>query len=405
MVVGSYRGVNITNFTAMNLNSRAQVTEEVINFRFKSNRINATNILIKDFDTAAYGLRLEGGSHRTSRINLSNISVWDSGNIGIAVGGDITDWSLFGAIITRASSVVGSIGLSASTTGSACLGVQVENYETIAKINSVSYASSPNFITGGLVAGSIEDCLATGLRSVVFGSGEGSRASGQYSAAISTRNSDAQSTRSTILSSWGVIAPTGNTVTGGYSSTTKSSANRKWQLNSETGTINATGAITGSSSFSDYAEYFESNGEVYPSGYIVALDGDKIKLAMAGDKPLGVISETAGVVLGEATFGWNKRFLTNDFGGLLMKDGEPVENPDYKDIGEEYKSRLERPEWHVVGLLGQLYIRVTKDVKPGDTIVPSFGIGFVGESNWQVMKITKEFDEQEGFAIALVFIR
>lgn len=407
LIVGSYRGVNITNFTAMNLDNRAQVTEEVVNIRYKANRVNITNMLIKDFEGASIGLRFEGGSARSSRINASNISIWDSGMTGIAIGGDITDWSIMGAIVTRATSAVGSVGFSASTSGSALLGLQVENYETIAKINSVSHNSPPNIITGGLVAGSIEDSLATGLRSAVLSSGEATRASGQYSTAISARNSDAQSTRSTILSSWGVIAPTGNTVTGGYSSTTKSSANRKWQLNSETGTINATGTITGSATFSDYAEYFETiDGEVIETGYIVTLDGDKIRLAMAGDYALGVISETAGVVLGEASFGWSQRFLRNDFGGLLKDEhGEPVENPDYVDLGEEYKSRADRPEWHVVGLLGQVYIRVAKHVKEGDTIVPSFGLGFTGDSNWKVMKITKEFDEEKGYAVALVLIR
>lgn len=37
----------------------------------------------------------------------------------------------------------------------------------------------------------------------------------------------------------------------------------------------------------------------------------------------------------------------------------PVENPDYDD-SISYESRSERPEWNVVGLLGQIYTNIEK---------------------------------------------
>lgn len=35
---------------------------------------------------------------------------------------------------------------------------------------------------------------------------------------------------------------------------------------------------------------------------------------------LGVISETAGIVLGESLFNWQGRYLKNEFGGLIYED-------------------------------------------------------------------------------------
>ncbi|MEH6972023.1 peptidase G2 autoproteolytic cleavage domain-containing protein [Bacillus sp. JJ675] len=66
-----------------------------------------------------------------------------------------------------------------------------------------------------------------------------------------------------------------------------------------------------------------------PAGTIVALEGDKIRPAEKGDNLFGVISETAGVVLGEASLHWSGRYVKNEFGGYVYElqpgpDGEKV---------------------------------------------------------------------------------
>ncbi|MDA4896460.1 hypothetical protein PFZ55_57425, partial [Streptomyces sp. MS2A] len=70
-------------------------------------------------------------------------------------------------------------------------------------------------------------------------------------------------------------------VVGGYGDGSKAStANIKWDISSFSGNIKASGKITGSSVFSDYAEYFESvDGQKFDTGYLVTLEGDKIKKA------------------------------------------------------------------------------------------------------------------------------
>ena len=129
------------------------------------------------------------------------------------------------------------------------------------------------------------------------------------------------------------------------------------------------GAVT--SSGADYAEYFEwLDGNFMNEdriGHIVALEGDKIRLAQAGDDYLGIVSGTATVIGDNAECEWHNKYLTDDYGRVIY---EPVENtdghevyttlarklnPDY-DASKEYISRSERPEWATVGVFGKLYV-------------------------------------------------
>src|SRR5690606_21058864 len=145
------------------------------------------------------------------------------------------------------------------------------------------------------------------------------------------------------INSYNTINPeSDSTVWGWGTGSTPTTSNRKVEISARNGTIKATGAITGSSSFTDYAEYFESvDGKPIETGVIVSLIGDKIKPADGGDM-LGVITETAGVVLGESSFAWQGRFKRNEFGGLIYKEvdyeGEriliPVESDEYNEKQE-----------------------------------------------------------------------
>ena len=111
----------------------------------------------------------------------------------------------------------------------------------------------------------------------------------------------------------------------------------------------------------DYAEYFEwSDGNASEEdrrGISVVLDGDKIREAVAGEDPIGVISGNPSVV-GDA--GWNKwsgKHLRDDYGSYLLDDnGDRQLNPEY-DPDLTYVPRKDRPEWDCVGLMGKLRIR------------------------------------------------
>lgn len=154
-------------------------------------------------------------------------------------------------------------------------------------------------------------------------------------------------------------------------------------------TIDASGNVvvqgTISNAGADYAEYFEwadgnPNGEDRV-GLLVALDGNKIKLADTDDDILGIISGTATVLGDDAEWVWQGRYLRDDFGRLILEEVEmtheekfvneegeietkivsggtviaPKINPEYDDT-KEYISRAKRKEWDAVGMMGKLFL-------------------------------------------------
>lgn len=132
------------------------------------------------------------------------------------------------------------------------------------------------------------------------------------------------------------------------------------------GTVTSTGA--------DYAEYFEwEDGNLENEdrvGYIVALEGDKIRLAQPGDEVLGIISGTVAVLGDNYHWDWKGKYLTDEFGRVIYdlvpkygKEGDllgyfkvPRINPEYNE-DEEYIPRAERAEWDCVGMFGKLFVR------------------------------------------------
>lgn len=183
-------------------------------------------------------------------------------------------------------------------------------------------------------------------------------------------------------------------IVGGGSSNTKRSNihTLDWKGNAWLqGTMTTNGA--------DYAEFFEwSDGNPNNEdrvGYLVSLDGDKIKLASQGDDVLGIISGTAAVLGDNSGDVWKKKYLTDDFGRIIYDMVEefdidvdpdtneevkisvgfyphPRINPDF-DSSAIYVPREERQEWDKVGMLGKLYVR-----DDGSCVVG--GYGCVGEN-------------------------
>jgi hypothetical protein len=123
----------------------------------------------------------------------------------------------------------------------------------------------------------------------------------------------------------------------------------------------------------DYAEYFEwSDGNTSSEdrrGISVVLDGNKIREAIAGEEPIGVISGNPSVVGDADGDRWKGKYLRDDFGSYVWEDYEVVNdegeivvqqrrklNPDFNP-DTEYVTRENRPEWDCVGLMGKLRIR------------------------------------------------
>ena len=151
---------------------------------------------------------------------------------------------------------------------------------------------------------------------------------------------------------------------------------------------------------SDYAECFEwydgNKDKEDRIGYIVTLEGNKIRFADSTDDILGIISGTAGVIGNAAELDWKDRYLTDEYGRIIYDEIEleqttcdpndpekeivetirrkvPRINPDF-DSTLEYIPRTERPEWGVVGLMGQIYVRDNGLAVIGGYVTPTQGI-------------------------------
>ena len=171
------------------------------------------------------------------------------------------------------------------------------------------------------------------------------------------------------------------------------------------GTFNANGA--------DYAEFFETNdGNSIDVGKTVVLDGNKVRASTSSDDAATVIGVVRpkvdginSMIIGNTAWNsWTNKYMHDDYGRFIMEDYTVTEwvvktyedgtqktesyetdkipsdvtvpsdavvktqqrrkaNPDY-DKSKEYKSRAERDEWVIIGMLGQ--IQVEKGQTVGD---------------------------------------
>ncbi len=111
----------------------------------------------------------------------------------------------------------------------------------------------------------------------------------------------------------------------------------------------------------DYAEYFEwadgnPDGEDR-RGVAVAFDGSKVRPAVQGEDPAGVVSAAPCLIGNDDLGSWQGRYQRDRFGAVQRAaDGSPRSNPAY-DPSQNYRPRKDRPEWACIGLLGRLRLR------------------------------------------------
>lgn len=354
-------------------------------------------------------------------------------------------------------------------------GDQVEAYVLTKSSYSANICSTYNSYVGGSLDVNMAAIRAkiTGDRSSIIASGDSEISSGsEYASILAGGNNSISGKNSAIISSGGcsiegdvcaIVGGNGSSVTattggvlfgrrtinnedrsivfGDASSGEASTANRRFHLHSN-GNIEISGTLTTSHTFSDYAEYFENeNKGVIPLGTIVTLHGSKVVQAKKGDNILGVISGTAGLVLGDTPFTWACRYKTGEFGEPLYHDVEMakyesddlsfdttvteahelygkalpegtvyyserslVENEEY-DPSIENKPRSQRlEEWSCVGLLGQVNVRIGENVKAGDYVGADGNKSDI-ETRLLCMKIKNKYCKNKGYGVALCLIR
>jgi hypothetical protein len=238
--------------------------------------------------------------------------------------------------------------------------------EGLSTLASGSYSHAEGYLT--IASGAYSH--AEGQSSVALGiashaEGLGTRAVGDYTLAVGTFNNPASSSLFVV----------GNGVWPFPSPVTQSNAFRV----SSSGECFAGGAFT--NNLADYAEYFESyDGLAIPYGTVVELTGSYIKPCATASNAIGVISPRPGV-LGNSDEGtgdeWVGKYEKDVWGNYSIVEYEyqlPTGKDEegnltsitakgtYRKLSPEYDPSLtyiprsQRPEWNVVGLLGQIKV-------------------------------------------------
>lgn len=442
LLISAYKNVSVNNFTAIGDTDFSKLEKgktdsnlPAIAVQFMAENIIMNNITVTGFTTAGQDIKFFGGSNRGERFILSNVNIYNSSpKVGIASGAGIYDLKIINGNLKGRGT---GNGIETYNNTTMISGITADNYTNAAVIANEKYKVVPTVLKGGFSAGSSGSAAVDPLsavlastggskaysaRSFVLGSGMSSKAYGSRSAVINSLSSETSkdSHTQTVFNSRNVKSPGSYRVVAGYSGTGKpSTANIKVDLNTLHGNLNLAGKLTQNNA--DIAELFESqSGQPIELGTIVTLDGDKIRKAQPNDEPIGVISGTAALVANDKTYHHKDRYLQNEYGMTLTKrvqrefedvDGnpvfewrdEPIENPNYNE-DLPYVSRSERPEWNTVGLIGQIYTNVEKDVIAGDLINGKAGIGYKDNVNGKgrVMAVTTPYNDERGFAIALV---
>lgn len=145
----------------------------------------------------------------------------------------------------------------------------------------------------------------------------------------------------------------------------------------------------------DYAEAFEwkdaNKDNEDRIGYLVELEGDKIKLSN-GDNTLGIVTGTPSII-GDNANEWQGKYKTDKWGRYELDcTGSRIINDNY-DKTREYKTRSSRQEWGVVGLIGKVICRDDGTASIGDYITASNGIATKSNVKTRIKMMSRIDDE------------
>ena len=439
MVISAYRNVQINNFTAIG-DGRFQAGMPAIAIQYRAENVTFNGLNIRGFKNASTDVQIFGGGNRPKKVTISNFNIiGSSANQGIANGSSVYDTKIIGGNMQGQGT--GTAIFSYNNTAE-IIGVNAEGYTNQAKLAGRLYKIMPSVLKGGLSAGvtgggafaqrsvalaSTGSSYAHSDRSWILGVGAGSQAHGSRSGVMNSLQSETLpgSYCQTILNSRGVKSRGNYAFLMGYGQDGAKYENTTIDMSSTSGNIKTKGTVSSGQNFGDYAEYFESqSGQAIPNGTIVTLDGRYVRKAQINDKPIGIISGTAGVILGDQMFHHKDKFLKDEFGVTLtqieLKEWEddegnkyseevevPIPNPDYTEYEDDYIPRSERPEWNVVGLVGQVFTRFKGELKPNDYIKAENGVGVRDNVNgyYRVLEVTTPYSTEKGYGVAVVLVK
>ena len=130
--------------------------------------------------------------------------------------------------------------------------------------------------------------------------------------------------------------------------------------------VTAAGDVMGVKAYAatgaDYSELFMwQDGNLNNEdrrGLFVTLDGEKIRLAKSDDDYIvGVVSATPSIIGDACSDDWHGKYATDVFGARVLENGAYKLSDSFDEtLDDKYISRLDRPEWSAVGLVGKLIV-------------------------------------------------
>lgn len=130
--------------------------------------------------------------------------------------------------------------------------------------------------------------------------------------------------------------------------------------------VTAAGDVMGVKAYAatgaDYSELFMwQDGNLNNEdrrGLFVTLDGEKIRLAKSDDDYIvGVVSATPSIIGDACSDDWHGKYVTDVFGARVLENGAYKLSDGFDEtLDDNYISRLDRPEWGIVGLVGKLIV-------------------------------------------------
>ncbi len=376
------------------------------------------------------------------------------GNVGPAVLADNSSGNStgFGLVIATTNGTASGdrslVGASASSTATGensfvlgCLSSSATGVNSAVAASSWSQSTAESAVALGT-----RDCEAAASFSAVVAS-RYSKSSAMDSVVTGSYDSEVSGKRSVLLASTNAELASGDAVAGGYSVATRTSPgtdeNLTWRFDNVTGDLYIDGS--NSAGPADFAECFENvTTGIIPPGTMVARVGRQVRIATQGDRILGVASASPSYVANAAPLRWHGKYELSPFGARIFEkiqvvswDAVPSARSAYRgpvaeapqpipkdatylervvpkqaknfDPTRKYVPRVQRPhEWTVVGLLGQVRVRVDSTVSTEDFLAAGFnGIGTRAphETRLEVMEVLSEYEAKLGFGIALCLLR
>src|SRR5699024_383911 len=214
LVISAYYGVVINGLSGYTDRPDLFVNQPVISTQFKSRNITLNGILLNGFDKASESIYVIGGSRKSSNINISNVTLLNSGVDGIGLGGSVENVSITNVNAVKERSNTGFVVRSTNSQLN-LTGVSGEGYEGISEIAGTIYPKGINIFNGGFrgsssssgdisssgaVLSSTGGSSSSGARTSVIGSSS-SHASGEYCSVISSLNSDSTNRNNSVIGS------------------------------------------------------------------------------------------------------------------------------------------------------------------------------------------------------------